>query len=800
MQEFFRRFLRAATIEEQEDTARNARLLQLVLLSLFAFVILNSAGVFLIYKRKLAVSIILLALSATAGACFLLMCRGRVRLASAILVFGLWCIAATHVALNGGLRGPSSFFFLVVCVFAALLLGYRGVLTYAVLTIVATTGMLVAESTDHPMPQYFFVLPLPTFINFTVTLLFVMVPLNLLLSELKAALGLAQEQLKQREEADVALRESEDKYRDLVEHSEDLICTHDLAGNLLSVNDPPARVLGYNKTELLNRPLRDFVVPEARPLCDAYLSEIERKGFARGLLPVLTKSGEVRLWEYNNTLRRDGNSSTIIRGIAHDVTDQKRAESALRLSEEKFSKAFQCSPTIVSISTLQEWRFLDVNEAFERHSGYARDEIIGHTALELDLWVDPRQRESLVNTVRRQGNAKNFEIHFRTKSSQVVVILLSVELMELDSQQCLLAVGQDITDRKRVEAEQRRGEAYLAMGQRLVQMGILSWNPSSDDVYASQEFFRIFGLDPATTKLTREMCLQCIHPEDRSKYERVINSAVTGRRNWDMDYRIVLPDGSIKHIQGIGGPVLSESAEVLEFIATTVDITDRKRSEEELQQLSGQLLRLQDEERRKIARDLHDSTGQDLVALAATLSQLHDSIPSSARRSRKLCSYCQALTDHCIREVRTLSYVLHPPLLDEAGLEGALRHFIGGFAERTGIKVDLLVSPNFGRLAQDMELGLFRVVQESLINIQRHSGSFTAKIQLHRDTDKITLEVSDAGRGIYVSKQKQFATIPLTVGVGIPSMEERVKQVGGRLEFESSGSGTIVRAIIHTHD
>lgn len=259
MQEFFKGFLRPGPIEEPEDIARGARLLHLVLLSVFAVVILNFAGVLLIYKRKLASSIIMLALLATAGVCYLLMRRGRIRFASSSLVFGLWCIAATHVALNGGLRGSSSFFFFVVCVFAALLLGSRGVLACVALTILATTGMLIAGSGGHPMPQYFFVLPLPTFANFTVTLLLVLVPLNLLLSELRDALGLARKQLRQREEADAALRESEDRYRDLVEHSEDLICTHDLAGNLLSVNDPPARILGYDKTELLSRPLRDFL-------------------------------------------------------------------------------------------------------------------------------------------------------------------------------------------------------------------------------------------------------------------------------------------------------------------------------------------------------------------------------------------------------------------------------------------------------------------------------------------------------------------------------------------------------------
>ena len=230
------------------------------------------------------------------------------------------------------------------------------------------------------------------------------------------------------------------------------------------------------------------------------------------------------------------------------------------------------------------------------------------------------------------------------------------------------------------------------------------------------------------------------------------------------------------------------------------DISDRMQARAELQRLSGRLLHAQDEERRKIARDLHDTTGQDLVALVTTLSQLHDNIPSSNRTWRKLTSQCQTIAERSLREVRTLSYLLHPPMLDASGLEDAIRHFVDGFGRRTGIEVELEISPHFGRLPEDLELGLFRVVQESLTNIQRHSGSFTARLQLDRNARRILLEVSDKGRGICAIEPAQDETIQVPSGVGIPSMEERVRQVGGRLEIESSGNGTIVRVTVPSHD
>jgi len=178
------------------------------------------------------------------------------------------------------------------------------------------------------------------------------------------------------------------------------------------------------------------------------------------------------------------------------------------------------------------------------------------------------------------------------------------------------------------------------------------------------------------------------------------------------------------------------------------------------------------------------------------LSQLHGALPSSNRKLRKLASQCQALADQCVREVRTLSYLLHPPMLDEAGLEDAIRHYVEGFAERTGIKVGLEISPLLGRMKPDVELALFRVVQESLTNIQRHSGSLQAMIRIARDPGKIALEVSDRGSGIPGEPRRRNEEFPTRPGVGIRSMHERVKLIGGRLDIESSSSGTTVRATI----
>jgi signal transduction histidine kinase len=230
-------------------------------------------------------------------------------------------------------------------------------------------------------------------------------------------------------------------------------------------------------------------------------------------------------------------------------------------------------------------------------------------------------------------------------------------------------------------------------------------------------------------------------------------------------------------------------------VGSAQNITRQKNTEEDLRYLSGQLLRLQDEERRRIARGLHDSTGQDLVALATTLGQLRNSLPTIDRKSRDLFAECKALSDKCIREIRTLSYVLHPTVLDQSGLADAIRDFVDGFTKRTGIRVNLELPPQLGRLARDIELTLYRVVQEALTNIQRHSGSQVATVRIAPNSN-LTLEVSDRGKGAIAGLGQRKVEARFRIGVGIASMKERVRLVGGRLDIESGNEGTTVRATI----
>jgi len=215
------------------------------------------------------------------------------------------------------------------------------------------------------------------------------------------------------------------------------------------------------------------------------------------------------------------------------------------------------------------------------------------------------------------------------------------------------------------------------------------------------------------------------------------------------------------------------------------------RMTEEIRELTGKLLRLQDDERRRLARELHDSTGQMLVAMKLALDEM--SAEAKGQKIESLVAKTVALNEDMSRQLRTMSYLLHPPLLDEVGLPSALQWYADGFADRSGIKVELQISPQFGRLPDDMEIALFRVVQECLTNIHRHSGSATANIQLSRADDKVHVEIVDTGSGISPERVHANRVVP---GVGLMGIEERMRQFGGQVEIRSTDNGTAVSASI----
>lgn len=351
---------------------------------------------------------------------------------------------------------------------------------------------------------------------------------------------------------------------------------------------------------------------------------------------------------------------------------------------------------------------------------------------------------------------------------------------------------------------------------------ITSWNKSAE---------RMFGYS-ADEAIGQSITL--IIPLDRRKEEDTILSKLRqGERIEHFETVRVRKDGTTIDVSLTISPVRDATGQIVGASKIARDITDRKRAENALREseerfrqlaatldaevrirtreleernadmsrqadqvraLSHQLMRAQDDERRKMARELHDSTGQLLAALSINMAALQKLQTDPDDPIRKVVSDSAGLLEQITREVRTISYLLHPPLLEMAGLSSAIRWYADGFAERSGILVEIEIQSDFPRLNDESELAVFRMVQECLTNVHRHSGSPTAFIKVELQEPNVVVRVQDRGKGM--SRNYKAGTGPDTVGVGLSGMQERLRQIGGSLRIESDGAGTTVIATI----
>ena len=292
---------------------------------------------------------------------------------------------------------------------------------------------------------------------------------------------------------------------------------------------------------------------------------------------------------------------------------------------------------------------------------------------------------------------------------------------------------------------------------------------------------RVFEVLPFLTEIGEMTCLQAaLDGKSVSSSDRTYWIASTNRRGFfEAHYSPIRADAGSAEGNGrvIGGLVMMR------------DITEQRKSEESLRTLSARLLQVQDDERRRIARELHDGTTQTLMAIKLNLSGLQQS--GVQGKAAILLDEAIAMADRAVRELRTTSYLLHPPELDLIGLAGAVRSYARGFSERTGIQTKIEIPRDLGRLPQDVETALFRIVQEALANIHRHSQSRSAEIRLWREGDHVIEEIQDFGLGM--PSEKAAANSNASLGVGIAGMRARVRQLGGETQIDTSARGTAVR-------
>lgn len=633
-----------------------------------------------------------------------------------------------------------------------------------------------------------------------------------------------------------ALRESEERFRLAMNNMAEGMYTLNAQGLVTYVNPSAESMFGWPSTELIGEKMHDmthYKYPDGTP----YPAE-ECSG-----LQVLKKGIELREHE-DVFVRKDGSLLPVVFSASplkmngeilglvvcfRDDSNRQEAEGALRL---RASIVDSSADAIISKNLdgiINSW-----NRGAVRLFGYTPAEAIGRN---ITLIIPPDrldEEERLLRLLRRGEQPEDLETVRLHKDGTPREVSLRISPLKDAAGRVVGAskVVRDITERKRAERALRESEerfrAIVDTSPECVKLismdgAVLQMNSSGLSMMGAVSPEMIVG----------NSIYAFVAPHDRDKY-RAFNEKICRGEKGTLEFDLLGLDGVPRRMETHAAPLRMQDGTTVQ-LAVTRDITERVRVEnelrdneerlrkladglesqvsvrarqleernaeviqqsEQLRELSNRLLKTQDEERRRIARELHDGVGQLLAALSMNFSMLvHEKSKLGPEASRSLDENIQLL-EQASKEIRTMSHLLHPPLLDEVGLESALRWYVDGFAERSKIDVRMNLDPDFSDgLPRDLALALFRVVQECLTNVHRHSESKTATVGIDRSHGGITLEVSDQGKGISQDIRTKISTGE-GAGVGLRGIRERVRQFGGRLEVHSDDTGTRIVAIL----
>jgi PAS domain S-box-containing protein len=580
------------------------------------------------------------------------------------------------------------------------------------------------------------------------------------------------------------------------------------------------------------------------------------------------------------------------------ASERRREEQERKKSQEKFSKAFQDSPMGITLTSARDQRYIEVNETFERVTGFRREDVIGRTPFDVGIWLDPSERAGIVNQLLKVGSLRNIEHEFRTMSGEIRNGLSSAELIEIDGEPCVLSVTDDITERKRADEHFRLAVESAPNGMVIVdQTGKIDrLNAQAESLFGYQrdelvgkpidllvpeplrtshagfrkdyiahaaarpmgagrdlkarrkdgsEFPVEIGLNPMqTSQGTKILCsivditerkkaesalreseqrfrlvansapvmiwmsgtdklctffnqgwldftgralpdelgngwASGVHPEDLNRCLKTYSEAFDARVDFQMEYRLRRFDGQYRWITDVGVTRYTADGSFQGYIGSAIDITDRKLSEAALLDMSGRLIVAQEEERARIARELHDDLSQRMALLEIGLEEFEQETAGLTPFARKRLHDIAEIATGVSTDIHDISHELHPSKLDSLGLVAAVGGFCREFSKQHGIALRFIHHRADGKIPKGVTLCIFRIVQEALQNVAKHSGAEDATVELSGHADRLDLCVSDSGIGFNPESEKE------STGIGLISIRERLRLVGGQLIVES---------------
>jgi PAS domain S-box-containing protein len=600
-----------------------------------------------------------------------------------------------------------------------------------------------------------------------------------------------------------SLHESNERFESLFQAMSVGVVLAGPAADIKMCNQAALELLGLSEDQLVGRTSFD---PEWRAIyedgspCEGKDHPIPRaiatgRPVHNAVLGVFRAALQDYVWllvDAHPRLARDGSVTEVICSFS-DITQERRALGSVTAWKNRYDAAVRASGQI-----LYDWDIItnDVVYAgdYERVLGYSEQDLAGGLARYMQL-VHPGDREMVWAEIRRVVATKEpyrQEYRLRAKDGRYLLVKDQGYFYLDDGGNLIRMVGfiSDITDTRQAEEALRASQERFRDAFARSATGMLLVDLNGRFVEANRVYCEITAY--THSELKSLTFLDITHPDDVNHCEHTFEQMVNGEiPSYVVEKRYVRKNGGVVWARVSATLLHDSNNQPSHAVAIVEDITERKRAEEQLAALSRRLLQVQDEERRRLARELHDSTAQSIAAMCMNLGVISEFEHLLDPPGRKALSECLEIGEQCIRELRTFSYLLHPPVLDDIGLASALKWYVEGFVQRSRIEVGLDIAPDLGRLPRELELTLFRVVQESLTNIHRHSGSRSAMIRILRNPGEVLLQVRDYGHGIPGPLDGGNGTV-VHAGVGIAGMRERARQVGGKLRIHSRPGGTDV--------
>ncbi len=592
-----------------------------------------------------------------------------------------------------------------------------------------------------------------------------------------------------RKRIEQALQRHESRLRAAFEQTYSFLILLEIDGTIVDLNRAAVEAASGSRDELLGRKFWEVSwwssLPEEVVVLKADIAKAARGEWVRGECHYCLPDGTRRFADRTLSPVRDENGKVgMIVATGLDITDRQHTEEVTGLLAAIVASSDDAIVSKNLDGIISSW-----NKGAERMFGYTAEEAIGqHIRL-----IVPQDRHSeetdILQRLRRGERIDHFHTVRLRKDGGLIDVSLTISPVRDSSGRVIGAskVARDITAQKETEKALRESEQRL----RIITDAapIMVWMSGTDKLCY---YFNKGWLDFVGRSIEQEArgWTENVHPDDFDRCLQIYESSFDARRRFEMQYRLRHHTGEYRWIVDCGVPRYAPDGTFEGFVGGCLDIHEQKQAAEKarLADETLRLMKIQDEERRRIARELHDSAGQTLTVLGLSLAQLVQDAESVAPQLAESGKQIEEIVQQLHREIRTTSYLLHPPLLDEAGLSSALRWYVEGAEERSGMSIDLSISDKLGRLPADMELAVFRIVQECLTNIHRHAESKTGSIRIARQNGAIRIEVHDQGKGMPPERLAEIQT--RGSGVGIRGIRERLRQFHGEMKIESDASGT----------